>query len=378
MMDECSVCGPEERAICLCRYPDFAHFRTLIRSAVKSERDYVRLRSRLGYTPPPGQPHIFTPRVAFPSSPPIADRPPRQVVVTAYAEDLDWIRLLPVPCVVYHHGLGAVPEGVPYVRLRNVGREAHGYLTHIVTRYDELADVTVFCQGNPFDHAPDFHARCTAHAGLTSLTVRYTAVIPDVRIKALDRVEWVDGYEVHYGLADADRRDATRPRDPWLNPAVWPHVFETAPPSPWWFGYGATWNVPRENIVARPREFWAWLLAEVEASGNGASSWTDPPVNPWSIEALWLYLFSDPREYPQRRDRVAEIRPPTAQSEVALLRGMTCCYQRLCGCPSAQTAGYDCTILGSRVSPATCAVCFYGLDPKRLLEQSSATSAAEF
>ncbi|RYG68271.1 DUF3431 domain-containing protein, partial [bacterium] len=42
------------------------------------------------------------------------------------------------------------------LQLPNIGREAHTYLHHIVTRYDELAPITVFSQGKPFDHVFDF------------------------------------------------------------------------------------------------------------------------------------------------------------------------------------------------------------------------------
>ena len=35
------------------------------------------------------------------------------------------------------------------VRLPNVGRESHTYLHHIVSRYDDLADWTVFSQASP-------------------------------------------------------------------------------------------------------------------------------------------------------------------------------------------------------------------------------------
>ena len=45
------------------------------------------------------------------------------------------------------------PDSVP---LSNRGREAHTYAHHVATRYNELAEVTVFTQGNPFDHVPDF------------------------------------------------------------------------------------------------------------------------------------------------------------------------------------------------------------------------------
>jgi hypothetical protein len=51
---------------------------------------------------------------------------------------------------------GDFEGGLP---LPNVGYEAHTYLTHIITRYDSLSDLTVFAQGRPFDHVPDFHKK---------------------------------------------------------------------------------------------------------------------------------------------------------------------------------------------------------------------------
>jgi hypothetical protein len=56
---------------------------------------------------------------------------------------------------------GIVPASVQHrtrvLNLPNVGREADTYLRHIVQNYEGcLADVTVFCQGNPFEHSPDF------------------------------------------------------------------------------------------------------------------------------------------------------------------------------------------------------------------------------
>lgn len=48
------------------------------------------------------------------------------------------------------------------VDLPNVGRESDTYLHHILSRGRDqgqgqgMADVTIFCQGDPFDHSPDF------------------------------------------------------------------------------------------------------------------------------------------------------------------------------------------------------------------------------
>lgn len=85
-----------------------------------------------------------------------------EVVVARYAEAVNWTRKLPGSVrVTLCDKRGDLPAGrFPWarvVRLPNVGLEAHAYLTHILDRWDELADVTLFCQGHPFDHAWDLH-----------------------------------------------------------------------------------------------------------------------------------------------------------------------------------------------------------------------------
>lgn len=79
-----------------------------------------------------------------------------ELVVARYAEDLGWLRNIPpqIRATVYDKNPDHPYPGAR--RLPNVGREAHTYLHHIVTRYETLAPITVFCQGKPFDHAFDF------------------------------------------------------------------------------------------------------------------------------------------------------------------------------------------------------------------------------
>jgi hypothetical protein len=81
--------------------------------------------------------------------------PALELVVARHREDLRWLRRVPrsIRITVYDKG-GDATDAIP---LPNVGREAHTYLHHIVTRNDALADVTVFAQGKPFDHVSTFH-----------------------------------------------------------------------------------------------------------------------------------------------------------------------------------------------------------------------------
>ena len=72
------------------------------------------------------------------------------LVVARYNDDLEWLNdFQDKNLYVYNKGNDTVNNSV---KLPNIGREAHTYLTHIINNYDNLDDVTIFTQGNP-DHA---------------------------------------------------------------------------------------------------------------------------------------------------------------------------------------------------------------------------------
>jgi hypothetical protein len=74
-----------------------------------------------------------------------------EIVISRFKEDLSWTRNLhdlDYKVTVYNKFEGQN-------LLQNVGKESHTYLTHIVNNYDNLADITVFLQGDPFAHCSD-------------------------------------------------------------------------------------------------------------------------------------------------------------------------------------------------------------------------------
>jgi hypothetical protein len=75
------------------------------------------------------------------------------VVIARYNEDLSWVdnireKYPEYNIIVYNKG-SHIPNSIP---LLNVGRESDTYLTHIINNYTNLANITIFLQGNPFDH----------------------------------------------------------------------------------------------------------------------------------------------------------------------------------------------------------------------------------
>lgn len=81
-----------------------------------------------------------------------------EIVVARYKENLDWLKKIKkskdIKITIYNKG----PDDIdfPFVPLPNIGRESHTYLYHIINNYDNLADQTIFCQGDPISHSPDF------------------------------------------------------------------------------------------------------------------------------------------------------------------------------------------------------------------------------
>lgn len=98
-------------------------------------------------------PPVFAKLPKYKQSPPTEKL---EVIVAHNDEDLHWLRPflrhLGVKVSIYSKGgRNLAPDLHAHtIYLDNIGRESHTYLYHIVTRYDSLSEITLFCQ---VDHA---------------------------------------------------------------------------------------------------------------------------------------------------------------------------------------------------------------------------------
>lgn len=80
------------------------------------------------------------------------------LIIARYNENLDWIENIPknlnINIIIYNKGEDNIHY--PSIKLKNVGRESHTYLYHIIENYNNLGDITIFTQGDPFTHNPNF------------------------------------------------------------------------------------------------------------------------------------------------------------------------------------------------------------------------------
>ena len=207
-----------------------------------------------------------------------------ELVVARFEEDLRWIRRVPKSVRVTIYNKGKSPallpdfpkrDGMAIIPLSNEGREAGTYLRHLVGRYDSLTPITVFCQGHPFDHAPDFHD-C-----LQTLASGEESPSPPLPF-------------VWYGFLDeTDDPHGRRLFGPWSkNPEgselstglLYEELFGAASPAIFHFRGGAQFAVSREAVHRRHLDFYKLALELC----------TSIPLAAHSYERIWDRLFGEP------------------------------------------------------------------------------------
>lgn len=195
-----------------------------------------------------------------------------ELVVARYREALSWLRNLPADLrVTVYDKSPDQSAGVNAIALPNVGREAHTYLHHLVSRYDSLAEWTVFCQGKPFDHAYNFK-KWLVNPGLQSGGVGKGDEIrlEDKPSEASIAPNFSLGFRWLGHLIDTDDDQGHRLFRPWsknedgrgLNLRGFHQaVFGTDGPPCYTFVLGAQFAVHRDVVHRQPVSFYERALA---------------------------------------------------------------------------------------------------------------------
>jgi len=78
-----------------------------------------------------------------------------RLVVARYREDLEWVDAFD-RYTIYNKGRDDLSSKhrKNSIRLKNLGREGHSYINHVINNYDNLEDIIIFSQGNYVDHIP--------------------------------------------------------------------------------------------------------------------------------------------------------------------------------------------------------------------------------
>lgn len=180
----------------------------------------------------------------------------RELVVARYRENVDWLQNLRDWRIrVYDKDDTGAPHPLP-----NVGREAHTYAYHVATRYDDLAEVTVFAQADPFPHVPDF----------------------------LQQIEMPTAYFRRLGpnrMIAGPTGDACHTELPLSK--LYRYLTNCEPPDRYVFAPGACFVVHRSLLQRYPQAWWQRLTDYLGAPETQAYS-------PWAMERLWATMLTAP------------------------------------------------------------------------------------
>lgn len=170
----------------------------------------------------------------------------KELVVARFKEGKEWLAEVPSEWGVIVYNKGYPQDGKP---LPNIGREPHTFLTHIVNNYNNLAELTAFVQGRPFDHCNSLFEFLKASEGKELL--------------------WL-GREQLWSDADGS------PAHPGLPVARVAKLLDLDVKFPLPFFPGGQFVVSKKRLLKRPVEFWKTALEIVVLENNT-----------WCFERLW-------------------------------------------------------------------------------------------
>lgn len=225
----------------------------------------------------------------------ITNSPNRELIVSLYQENIDWLNHIPENIdmiTIYDKGyrkeeIDLIPDNrIRVISLPNIGREAHTWLYHIISRWNSLANVTFLAQGDPFEHSPFFLELISLdndyYNHFCTLTTHYKINGPDPwpkqedSIKPINKVIQIYEYKVNLCINNTNLYKLYGP--------YWHKVFDCNLPKEFLHGYGAMYALPKQTILQRPNIFYKNILTLL--------------LSAHTLECLWFYIFSDPKKYP--------------------------------------------------------------------------------
>lgn len=202
-----------------------------------------------------------------------------EVVISRYNEDLNWLTDNPFNkynYIVYNKG-----ENDNYfksdkfkkeIKLKNVGRESHTYLTHIIDNYDnnQLSDFTIFVPGSvELDHKYERTKRLFIEAGNNVNSDLFSCTLFDQPVKDKYYDFQIDQYLSTNKNNAENNVDSNvimsdiRPYGKWYE-----HTFKDANSKSTCFTQNAIFGLTKETILKKPKSYYIDLVKQVSDHSN--------------------------------------------------------------------------------------------------------------
>lgn len=179
-----------------------------------------------------------------------------KIVVSRFNESIEWTKQLD-NVIIYNKGSDI--SQFHYVKLDNVGREGHTFYMYIYDNYNNLDDLTVFLQANPFDHCRDVIQQIKSLTGSIDFMFLSDLII-DATISNCKYHDGIPLQSVYQQLF----------RDNFID-------------TPIQFGAGGQFVVSKKLILSQPRSFYLQIINLLNKSIN--------PIEGFVIERFHRIIF---------------------------------------------------------------------------------------
>jgi len=202
------------------------------------------------------------------------------LVIAKYKEDISWTnKIKGHKITIYDKSDSPITNSI---KLPNIGRETHTFLHHIVENYDNLDDVTVFLQGNPFEHIqvimgwqyfglpnapyppPLTSEQLNKMCDKINNEIKHTSELASFYQVIYNDPYYTNGGNVNVHLSEI------------LSTNINNTSYSVSP--------GGQYIVPKKNILSRPKEVWKKALDLLSLN----EVWRG-----YSQELSWYYLFTN-------------------------------------------------------------------------------------
>ena len=203
-----------------------------------------------------------------------------RLVIAKYKEDVTWTnKITDHKITIYDKSDTPI---INSIKLPNIGRETHTFLYHIVENYDNLDDVTVFLQGNPFEHIQvimgwQYFGLPNAPYPPPLTSEQLDKMCDKINNEIKDNSELASFYQVVYNVPFyTNGGNVNKHLSELLSENINNLSYSVSP--------GGQYIVPKKYILSRTKEVWkkALYLLSFNEVWRG-----------YSQELSWYYLFTN-------------------------------------------------------------------------------------
>jgi hypothetical protein len=188
-----------------------------------------------------------------------------ELIVARYNENIDWIKENNLNSITSLYCKGrtddvdvGIYKKVKY--LPNVGREGHTYFHHIIENYDNLSDLNIFVQANPFDHC----------SGALDFINNLNIETKELYYKSFPTFTWpIINYDCNLKIPEYTQKICNTLFDKH------PHTFDA-----WCCGM---FVVSKNMIRFRSKKFYEKCIEYL--------NWSNNPIEGHIFERLWTLIF---------------------------------------------------------------------------------------